>query len=556
MCELMAMCFETPVSADFSIREFAARGEENADGWGLGWYPDRSLAVVKEPVKWRESRYAGFLETYPRLQSPIFLAHVRHKTRGGEPTHADTHPFAREWGGRDYAFAHNGTLDDRVWSLPLGPSRPLGSTDSEYAFCHLLREIAERGDHLDGVEDWRWLYAKLAELNRLGKLNVLLSDGHRLFCYHDTGGWKGLNFRALRVRDHQTRHFEDASLAIDVEAESANHGFVVATQPLSAVGVAPLPDRRVDRLRAGEHPLLQPSQPPRLGVLAGTSGGPARPRDRARAHRGRSSGRARRRPRLRLRPGSRRIAPDRPSDPALIRSAGRPEVAGVEPAVIRRVRPCRNRTRPGRWQAPWLDLDEWESAWAPGDPEGSSTFRDYRENVRAGVREFYRLNHAHQTLDFVLEKKRQYLSRTRRVMGIWEAMEFLEHARRRQRPRHRPLADRAPDADGRGDPPRRPPALVHPDRADPRPGQGPLPLRRAAVGRRRRHVPGRLPLLRQGRLPRVLRGQPRLRRARVPDPAAASTPKAAGSTASTCRGGTTSTCTTSSRTTCPRRPWP
>jgi len=37
MCELMAMCFEAPVSADFSIREFAARGEENADGWGLGW---------------------------------------------------------------------------------------------------------------------------------------------------------------------------------------------------------------------------------------------------------------------------------------------------------------------------------------------------------------------------------------------------------------------------------------------------------------------------------------------------------------------------------------
>ena len=45
-----------------------------------------------------------------------------------------------------------------------------------------------------------------------------------------------MNFRALRVRDHQTRHFEDASLAIDVEAESGNHGFVVATQPLSAHG--------------------------------------------------------------------------------------------------------------------------------------------------------------------------------------------------------------------------------------------------------------------------------------------------------------------------------
>ena len=51
---------------------------------------------------------------------------------------------------------------------------------------------------------------------------------------------------------------------------------------------------------------------------------------------------------------------------------------------------------------PLLDLDEWESAYTLDDPAGASTFRDYREKVRAGVREFYRLNHAHQTLAFVL----------------------------------------------------------------------------------------------------------------------------------------------------------
>src|SRR3954454_5041320 len=73
---------------------------------------------------------------------------------------------------------------------------------------------------------------------------------------------------------------------------------------------------------------------------------------------------------------------------------------------------------------PLEDLDDWESAHQAGDGT-SSGFRDYRENVRPGVREFYRLNHRHQTLDFVLEKKREYLARGRRVMGIWEAMEFL-----------------------------------------------------------------------------------------------------------------------------------
>src|SRR5215210_7004004 len=117
MCELMAMCFETPVSAYFSIREFALRGEENADGWGLGWYPDRSLARVKEPIRWQASGYTGFLESYSGLLSPLYIAHVRYRTTGGEPTLADTQPFMRERRGREYCFGHNGTVD--FANLPL-----------------------------------------------------------------------------------------------------------------------------------------------------------------------------------------------------------------------------------------------------------------------------------------------------------------------------------------------------------------------------------------------------------------------------------------------------
>ncbi|WP_422930961.1 inositol oxygenase family protein [Singulisphaera sp. PoT] len=79
---------------------------------------------------------------------------------------------------------------------------------------------------------------------------------------------------------------------------------------------------------------------------------------------------------------------------------------------------------------PLEDLDEWESVFEPAEADvspdgGTKTFRDYRKNVRDGVREFYRLNHRYQTLDFVLEKKAEYLEDTRRRMGIWEAMEYL-----------------------------------------------------------------------------------------------------------------------------------
>lgn len=87
--------------------------------------------------------------------------------------------------------------------------------------------------------------------------------------------------------------------------------------------------------------------------------------------------------------------------------------------------------------APMAHVDDWEEllqarypagtvpAALSGSAKTAEEFRNYADDVRPTVREFYRLNHRHQTLDFVLEKKRQYLPLRTRRMGIWEAMEFL-----------------------------------------------------------------------------------------------------------------------------------
>jgi len=79
---------------------------------------------------------------------------------------------------------------------------------------------------------------------------------------------------------------------------------------------------------------------------------------------------------------------------------------------------------------PMNHLDDWEDSLAArygaaesGKPKAA--FRDYRAEARPSVKEFYRLNHRHQTFDFVQQKKREYLPLRRRQMGIWEAMEFL-----------------------------------------------------------------------------------------------------------------------------------
>ncbi len=82
---------------------------------------------------------------------------------------------------------------------------------------------------------------------------------------------------------------------------------------------------------------------------------------------------------------------------------------------------------------PLADLDHWDEFLQQRYPEQPAfeirkdvkEFRDYRKEARPSVKEFYRLNHTHQTYDFVQHKKRQYLSKSRQKMSIWQAMEYL-----------------------------------------------------------------------------------------------------------------------------------
>lgn len=232
MCELLAINFDRSAHVDFTFRAFAMRDVENADGWGLAWYPDHSLAIAKEPLTWRKSRFAGFLQTYGHLNSNMYLAHMRRKTVGGESTHADTHPFRRELMGREYCFAHNGTVYGTD-EIPLGQFLPIGATDSEHVFCHLMNSIAQRQSHLDTIEDWRWVHELFYTYNKRGKFNCQLTDGRRLICYHDHNAFKGMWMEKLTMHPHHAEHLDDPTMHVDVEADGINRGIVVASRPLS-----------------------------------------------------------------------------------------------------------------------------------------------------------------------------------------------------------------------------------------------------------------------------------------------------------------------------------
>ena len=77
---------------------------------------------------------------------------------------------------------------------------------------------------------------------------------------------------------------------------------------------------------------------------------------------------------------------------------------------------------------PLTHLDDWEESLRsryPAAGKAKEQFRDYRAEARPSVKEFYRLNHRHQTLDFVRDRQREYVPLRKRRMGVWEAMEYL-----------------------------------------------------------------------------------------------------------------------------------
>lgn len=94
---------------------------------------------------------------------------------------------------------------------------------------------------------------------------------------------------------------------------------------------------------------------------------------------------------------------------------------------------------PNENNEPLNDLDEWEDDLLrrypePAEEKGSrftdpnkkpEAFRNYEEPGRDSVREFYRLNHRYQTLDFVKQKRSEFLALNRKKMSLWEALEFL-----------------------------------------------------------------------------------------------------------------------------------
>src|SRR4051812_33762643 len=173
------MSFEGELAPSFTLRCLEP-GRTLPDGWGLGYYPggEPSAAILKEPAPPQASIRSQLALAWEQVASNVFVLHIRHATWGAL-SDANTQPFSRTWGRRDWLMAHAGSLDRKEADVP-GPFEPVGSTDTEQIFCGILNRFVERGWKSIADVDLDVMLEWLGALSQVGEMTMCLTDGRDL----------------------------------------------------------------------------------------------------------------------------------------------------------------------------------------------------------------------------------------------------------------------------------------------------------------------------------------------------------------------------------------
>lgn len=187
MCELFALSSRLPTTVRFSLETFSRRGGldgPHKDGWGIAYYVDEDLRLVKEPAPAADSACVRFIQDHP-FRSSIVVSHIRKATQGNLAM-KNCQPFARELGGRMHVFAHNGNLDAQRMPAAPGRFRPIGDTDSERAFCVLLERLQPLWlrEDVPSIDERLEVVARFAaSIRPLGPANFIYADGDAVFLH-------------------------------------------------------------------------------------------------------------------------------------------------------------------------------------------------------------------------------------------------------------------------------------------------------------------------------------------------------------------------------------
>lgn len=232
MCQLLGMNCNTPTDIVFSFTGFATRGgrtDEHKDGWGIAFFEGKGVRHFVDHQAAIDSPIAELIKRFP-IKSTNVIAHIRKATQGVIALE-NCHPFVREAWGTNWVFAHNGDLKNFDPQLD-GSYLPIGSTDSERAFCYLMQNLRTRfGAQLPALPALREFLNEICqEIASHGTFNMMLSNGNALFAHCSTK----LHY-IERQHPFNTAALSDEDVSVDFSAVTTpqDRVAVIVTEPLT-----------------------------------------------------------------------------------------------------------------------------------------------------------------------------------------------------------------------------------------------------------------------------------------------------------------------------------
>lgn len=233
--DIVLINFDAPSSPSIDINLSENTAGSHSLGWGLGWYPGNqaSSMVIKDPAARSTQVFTDSLTDWSNFRSHIFFCKIRGAESGYNQS--ETQPFTRSFAGADWLFMHNGDLDKtELTKVYTGDSRllePVGTTDSELAFCNLLARMEKNGSRslseVDPVEILSWFQ----RFDKFGSADMYLTDGQTVCCFQGTQSPRPLHYCRLIPPNNQP---SVRSPAVNITLDNSHDTFRTALIVTSA----------------------------------------------------------------------------------------------------------------------------------------------------------------------------------------------------------------------------------------------------------------------------------------------------------------------------------
>lgn len=186
MCDLFALSASRSHTAAASLPLFAVRGRANVHGWGIGFFRNGTPVVEKSGEKvFTDGRLHGSFQRLARVvDSPIIVAHIRYKS-SGQVDECHAHPFALDFWGQSWIFAHNGKAP--AIEPYLSRHQPVLEARSDSArtlefLRDFFQEAEPRRPHAPFIQILKEALVRLLH-EYPGEYNFLLTNGRVLWAF-------------------------------------------------------------------------------------------------------------------------------------------------------------------------------------------------------------------------------------------------------------------------------------------------------------------------------------------------------------------------------------